>query len=160
MLDTGRSILFEYLHYVDRPDYGYTEDEMIVLYTMRAFLNSPIQISSVLDDATEFELSLYCNDEIIAINQDCEFSTARPVMMIEDGDKKMLHVFRKKLSGGDYAFAVFNLGKTSENVKLWLDDYSSVRDVWAKKDMAPCDMIPLTMKPHTVRVFRISKTDK
>ena len=51
------------------PD-GLTEDEQIVAYTMRAFLNSPIQISSTLEAVDEFELSLYCNEEIIAINQD------------------------------------------------------------------------------------------
>ena len=54
----------------------YTEDEQIVLYSMRAFLNSPIQISSNLEEIDDFELSLYCNEEVIAINQDSAFCAA------------------------------------------------------------------------------------
>jgi len=155
MLDTGRSMLFEHLRYTERPDFGYTEDEQLVLYTMRAFLSSPIQLSCVLDEVSDFEMSMYCNDEIIAISQDCAFSAARPVMMLEQGEQ-MLHVFRKKLEGGDYALCAFNLGKTSETLKLFLDGYSNVRDVWAKRDLKPCEVISLSMQPHTVRVFRIT----
>ena len=36
-------------------------------YEARAFLNSPIQISSTLENITDFELSVYCNDEILAV---------------------------------------------------------------------------------------------
>ena len=77
-------------------------------------------------------------------------------MILEEG-KKIIHVFKKKLVGGDYAIAVFNLGETEENVKVYLDEISAVRDLWAKKDLKKSDNISIYMYPHTTRVFRVSK---
>lgn len=156
MLDTGYSDLFEGQHLYDNPDFGYTEDEQLVLYSMRAFLSSPIQISCHLEKVSEFELSMYCNEEIIAINQDSAFSAARPYMLLEDG-KKIIHIFKKKLEGDDTAIAVFNLGETSELVNVYLDEVSAVRDLWAKKDMDHQDKISVYTHPHTVRIFKASK---
>ena len=34
-----------------------------------------------------FELSIYCNEEIIAINQDCAFNTARPIVRIKEDNR-------------------------------------------------------------------------
>jgi len=156
MLETGYCELFHHLNYVDEPDHGLTEDEQIVGYTMRAFLNSPIQLSCQLDKITDFELSLYCNEEIIAINQDCGFFTAKPFMIIEKGET-IIHAFKKKLASGDFAIAAFNLGNTAEQVNISLEETCAVRDVWAKKDEKPTDTLKLSMMPHTVRVFRLKQ---
>lgn len=153
MLDTGRCEMFDIYNFEDLPDYGFTEDEQLIAYTIRAFFSSPIQLSCNLDFITEFELSMYCNDEIIAINQDCGFHTARPCMMIERGESK-IHVFKKKLADDSVAYAVFNLGTTIENVTVFLDDLSDIRDVWAKRDLDPASSISLKMPMHTVRVFK------
>ena len=155
MLETGYCKLFHWLGYVNEADHGLTEDEQIVAFTMRAFLNSPIQISSRLDKITEFEFSLYCNEEILAINQDSGFFTAKPYMIIEDG-KRMMHVFKKKLANGDFAVAVFNLGNESDQISVYLDEVCSVRDVWAKEDCAAADKLKIDLPPHTVRVYRLS----
>lgn len=134
----------------------YTEDEQLVSYSVRAFLGSPIQISSDLDKIDEFELSMYCNEEIIAINQDSAFSAAKPYIMLENG-KKIIHVFRKVLSDGGYALAAFNMGETAENVNIYLDKTATVRDVWAKKDIGQMDTVNISMPPHTVRIFKVKK---
>ena len=154
MLDVGNCDLFEYCGFYDNGDYGLTEDEQLVSYSMRAFLCSPVQISSNLDKITEFELSMYCNEEVIAINQDSAFCAAKPYIMLEK-DQKIIHIFKKKLSDGGYALAAFNLGETEEDVKIYLDDMSSIRDVWAKKDMGSADSISIHIMPHTVRIFKI-----
>ena len=120
---------------------------------MRAFLASPIQISETLEEINEFRLSLYCNEEIIEINQDPEFSAAVPVTVIESG-KRMLHVFKKKLSGGETAYAVFNLGESEEKSDIYLDKDLSVRDVWAKKDLGRMSKISVVTKPHTVKIYK------
>ena len=133
-----------------------TEDEKIVAYSMRAFFNSPIQISSQLEHIDEFELSLYCNEEIIAINQDSAFSTAVPFIMEEDGEK-VLHIYKKELSNGDYALAVFNMGETEETVDIDLEGNFAVCDVWAKEDMGRMNKLSVPTYPHTVRIFRVSK---
>ena len=154
MLETGHCELFYQRNYMCRPNHGLTEDEQIIAYTARAFFNSPIQLSCRLDKITEFELSLYCNEEIIAINQDGLYS-AKPQTIIEQGDK-IIHVMRKKLSNGDFAVAVFNLGKTAEWVDVYFDEVCAIRDVWAKKDKPAADRLVLNMHPHTVKVFRLT----
>jgi len=133
----------------------FSEDEQIVAFSMRAFLSSPIQISSTLEHAGEFELSLYCNEEILAINQDCGFHTVKPHLMLENGNQ-LVHCFRKKLADGSYAFAYFNLGETTEDAAIFLDDAASVRDLWAKKDLGVMDTISFKSMPRTVRIFKVS----
>ena len=154
MLDFGRCTLFEKLRFCEEKNFGYTEDEMLVAYSMRAFLSSPIQISCTLEEVSDFEMDMYCNEEIIEINQDPEFSPAIPVIMLENG-KKLLHVFKKKLSGGRTAYAVFNLGESEEKVGIYLDGMSNIRDVWAKSDLDPASKISVVTKPHTVKIYTV-----
>ena len=131
-----------------------TEDEAIVAYTMRAFFNSPIQISSTLENIGEFEFSLYCHEEMIAINQDSAFSTAHPVM-IEEKDGYIYHVFEKKLEDGKYAYALFNLGEKSMHTQTFFEGKGVIRDVWAKENLTEDgDYLFFRMHPHTVRVLK------
>lgn len=153
MLDLGQCDLFPMSY--NKPDYGFTEDEQIAVFTARVITSSPIQLSTTFDKINDFELSVYCNEEVIAVHQDCGGYAAKPYMMIEDG-KRMLHVLSRRLSDGDVAYAVFNLGETTENVKVYLDEISSVRDLWAKEDLNDTKTIALPqMPPHSVRLFRV-----
>ena len=149
MLDVGNGV------FAENPD-RLTEDEELCAYTLRAFMGSPIQISATLEDIGEFELSMYCNEEIIAINQDCAFSPAKPFYISETG-KKSVHMFKKKLSDGSVAYAVFNIGETCESLNIHLDDVCTVRDVWMKNDMPTLDRISFVIYPHNVKVFRTKK---
>lgn len=134
----------------------FNQDEQILAYSFRAFLNSPIQISSTMEHLDDFELSLYCNDEIIAINQDCGFHTAVPVYQ-DERDDSILDVIEKELEDGSFAYAFFNLGETKQTVLAKLQDESTVRDVWAKEDLADTKYLDLTLMPHTVRILKCSK---
>ena len=153
MLDIGKCEMFEAEKLTDAPDFGFTDDEKLIVYSSRAFFASPIQLSCNLDYVTDFELSMYCNDEIIAINQDCLFDPAKPIITIEKGEA-ILHVFKKKLEDGSVAYAFFNLGKTKESVTVHLDGESEIRDVWAKKNIGEGEKIDLTLQPHTVRIIK------
>ena len=152
MLDLGECYLFEFLEYTKEPDHGLTEDEQIVAFTIRAFLNSPVQLSCQLDKATQFELDLYCNEEILAINQYCAFDTAKPIIKDEQ-DGKIVHVFKKVLQDGRVAYALFNLGETTEIVKVDLEKTFKIRDVWAKEDSQDSTVISYEMPPHTAKVL-------
>lgn len=137
----------------------YTEDEILCSYSLRAFMGSPIQISSTLENLDEFELSVYCNEEVIAINQDTAFAPAIPFLMVEKG-KKCIHAYKKRLADGGFAIMVLNLGDTIENITIHLDEEMAIRDVWAKKDMGQAkELSYMFMRPHTVRIFRMSKTE-
>ena len=154
MLDLGQCTVFTKDY--GKESYGFTEDEMVTLYTARVITSSPIQISTNFSEFNDFEMSVYCNEEVIAINQDPAAYAAKPHMILEDGKKKV-HVLKKKLHNGDYAIAVFNLGETTSHVKVYLDDMSQVRDVWAKEDLDPTATIVLPdMPPHTTRLYRIT----
>lgn len=155
MLDIGECYLFEFLEYTKEPEHGLTEDEQIVAYTMRAFLNSPVQLSCKIEKATEFELAVYCNEEIIAINQDCAFDTAKLIVKEEDG--KIIHVFKKNLFNGKVAYALFNLGETTEQVRVSFDGLQKIRDVWAKESLPQTDVITFEMPPHTTKVLVTEK---
>ena len=148
MLDTGDCDLFGgYCNY--------TEDEIITVYSVHAFMGSPIQISCKLDNLSEFEMSVYCNDEIIAINQDTAFNSAKPVQITEKENKK-IHIYKRKLSDGTNAIMALNLGEKAENVKIYLFEASAVRDVWAKKDLGLYEVLDVYMQPHTARIFKAS----
>ena len=131
----------------------FTEDEQITAYSVRAFLNSPIQISSTMENLDEFELSLYCNEEIIAINQDAAFCTAMPIYQEEQGEA-ILHVFEKQLEDGSYAYAFFNFGETKQQVIAKFEAAAELRDVWAKEDMESTQYLHMEMIPHTVRIIK------
>ena len=133
---------------------SFTEDEQIMAYSLRAFMGSPIQISSTLENLTEFELSIYCNPEIIKINQDTLFSPARPYYICESGRTK-IHIYKRKLSDGSDAYAVFNLGDIRELTKIYLDKKCTIRDVWANKDIGETDIISQRLEPHTVKIFKV-----
>lgn len=147
MLDTGTCELFD-------GGTQLTEDEQIAAYTLRAFMGSPIQISSTLENLDEFELSMYCNEEIIAINQDTLFSSAKPFIM---DSERNIHVYKRKLSDGNFAISCFCFSEKPETVKIYLDDTFKIRDVWAKKDIGETDVITLRLFPHTARVFKCSQ---
>lgn len=149
MLDVGKCVF-------RNRDNFLTEDEQIVSYSMRAFLNSPIQLSAVLDEISDFDLALYCNEEIIAINQDTAFAPSIPVFRYKK-DEVILDIYEKLLADGSYAYAFFNMGETSENVNTIFSEKSNLRDVWAKENLGALDTLTFTMPKHTVRIIKSEK---
>ena len=131
-----------------------TNDEKIIEFSMRAFLNSPIQISSTLEVADSFELSVYCNEEILAINQDCAFKTPNIITRFKE-DEAYLDILEKELESGEYAYAIFNLGTTAEHIKISADKTCALRDAWAKENIG-CGDMNMLVQPHTVKIIRTS----
>ncbi len=152
MLDVGNCV------FKDREDF-LTEDEQIVSYSMRAFLNSPIQLSAALDEVSDFDLALYCNEEIIAVNQDAAFAPSVPVFR-KDADDAKMHVYEKLLEDGTYAYALFNMGETEETVSASFTEDSALRDLWAKEDLGTVSHIDITLPRHTVRIVKSAKKAK
>ena len=133
----------------------FTEDEQILAFSIRAFLNSPIQISSTLEDISELELALYCNEEILAINQDCAFHTAMPIYRLDTGEL-ILDVLEKQLEDGTYAYAFLNIGEAEQKVMAQFPAVATLRDVWAKEAMESAQHLWLQLPPHTVRIVKSS----
>lgn len=131
----------------------FTEDEAVCAFSVRAFLGSPIQISSTMEQLDEFELSLYCNEEILAINQDGAFHTAVPIYQTEK-DGALLDVFEKQLEDGSFAYAFFNMGETEQTVPCRFAVPANLRDVWAKEELGKKAFCELCLMPHTVRILK------
>ncbi len=129
-----------------------TDHEVLFAYTLRAFFMSPIQLSCHIDDLTDFEFDVICNDEIIAIHQDslCSY----PKLILEKGSAKL---YERKLENGDRAIAVFNLGVDYEDITLDFAEGTKIRDVWTKEDIGEKTSFRFHVKSHCVRVFRISE---
>ena len=129
-----------------------TEDEQIIAFTMRAFLASPIQISSRLEKMSPFEMDLYCNEEILAVNQDV---LAKPAILVQEKKEMGSHlkVYERELADGSKAVAFFNIGEMAEIVSLD-QDAKVIRDLWAKEDITETSLI---LHPHTVRVIKYSR---
>ena len=132
----------------------FTEDEAVMAFTIRAFLNSPIQISSTLEDLTDLELALYCNEEVLAINQDCGFHTPRPIHRVENS----LDVLEKELEDGSFAYCVLNIGEQTQKVLCQFAEMPVLRDLWAKEDLEGTRHLWLELPPHSVRLFKSSRS--
>lgn len=154
MLDVGDGQYPE--HENDASRFALTQDEQIVSFTMRAFFQSPLQISSSMEHISEFELSLYGNEEIIALNQDAAFDPARRLTAQEEAiGIEGVHIYERTLEDGAKAIAVFNMGETQACFDVTSEARAPWRDVWAKKDLGKRSAMTLDMAPHTVRVLRV-----
>ena len=118
---------------------------------MRVIFNSPIQISCRLDRADEFLVSLLCNTEVIAVNQDISHP-AKLVSEIKDGHR-FLKYYEKVLEDGSVANAVFNLGETSEHFEL----RGVFRDLWLRNNL---EIDGLQIEPHCCRLLKTIYDDK
>ena len=129
------------------------DDEKILQFSIRAFLCSPIQISSTLEKCNELELSIYCNEEILKINQDCLFYNAFPVVRVDENGS-CYDIFEKKLEDNTFAYALFNIGENTENITLKADGECKIRNLWAKKDVSENGILSLTLYPHTATILK------
>jgi len=158
----GNAIKKGHFYDVDMLDIGtydlfkcqYTEDEKVAVYSYHAFMGSPVQISCRLDKLTEFEFSIFCNEEVIAINQDIAFDSPKPMLTIQQ-DQKCLHAYRRMLHDGSYAVMLLNAGDIPEAVNIPLEERSSIRDVWKKKDLPDTDVLADKIMPHTAKIFKL-----
>ena len=137
-----------------------SEDEQIFSMSFRAFFNSPIQVSCDLSKLTDFDMALYCNNEIISVNQDSLCSTAECIIeknIHTDTVNTRIEVYKKKLLGDKIALGIFNPGETEENVSIPLENKSLARDNWAKEDIGVFDKtLDFSVPPHTARIITLS----
>ena len=130
-----------------------TEEEALFAFSMRAFFQSPIQLSCDLQAMSEFEFDLYTNDEVIGINQDA--LSVFPERIMENETKDVL-VYKRKLENGDTAYAVFNMSEDESQQKICFDGCVTVHDLWLKKDVAKCEEYTCCVRPHCAALFRTS----
>ncbi len=126
-----------------------TMEEQIFAYTMRVIHTSPIQISCDLSKMTDFEFSVYANEEVISVNQD---PLTLPCERTNTGN---CTVITKELIDGK-AVAFFNATENIEIIEYDFDKPVNVRDLWAKENLGHTNKIKISLNPHEARLIKIS----
>ncbi len=123
-----------------------TPDEQLTHMTLWALYPSPLILSCDLGAISDFELRLFGNEEVIAVNQDRLGKTATRVREQRTrglGDGSRLHHLRvhaRPLADGGIAIGVFNLADEGDIAELRGDDFGirgrfTARNLWERRDL-------------------------
>lgn len=142
-----------------------TPDEQIVSFTIRVIFPSPIQLSCDLTKLTEFELDMFSNEEVLAVNQDELGANAvcidHHIHNTTDGETTtslFTKLYVKPLADGSYAAAFFNLGECEAVMELPEKYGTHARDLWSKEDLPYSNnALSFTLPPHTVKLLKVTK---
>lgn len=114
-----------------------TPDEQYTHISLWSLLAANMLIGCDIAQMDDFTLSLLCNNEVNAVNQDVLGLQARPVYS-EDG----IQVWMRRLADGGRAVGIFNLGDKHATVSYsrildscGLQRRTSVRDLWRQTDL-------------------------
>ena len=119
-----------------------TPDEQYTHITLWTLLASNMLIGCDVAQIDDFTLSLLCNNEVNAVNQDVLGKQAK--REIVDGE---IQVWKRPLADGSYAVGIFNLSPEDTKVdfakylpQLGIKSLKSCRDLWRQKDISTTDL--------------------
>jgi hypothetical protein len=133
-----------------------TPDENYTHMTLWCMLSAPLLIGCDMTRMSPFTISLFSNDEVLAVNQDALGRQGWRAK--QDGRKE---VWMKPLADGSVAVAFFNRGESEADVSVqWseikLSGAQSVRDLWRQKE-AGVQKAGYSMKvaAHGAELFKV-----
>ena len=114
---------------------GLSPDECYTHMTLWSLLASPLLIGCDMTTMDPFTVSLFSNDEVLAVNQDA--LGKQGYRLRQDGEQE---VWVKLLADGSVAVAMFNRGDGPAQIgvkwgELKLSGKPRVRDLWRQKDL-------------------------
>jgi alpha-galactosidase len=133
-----------------------TPDENYTHMTLWCMLASPLLIGTDMPKMSAFTVSLFSNDEVLAVNQDALGKQGYRVT--QNGTTE---VWVKPLEDGSTAVALFNRGETPADVSVaWADlkltGKQTVRDLWRQKDLGAFDTgYKINVAPHGAELVRV-----
>jgi hypothetical protein len=134
-----------------------TPDENYTHMTLWVMLTSPLLIGCDMPRMSPFIVSLFSNDEVLAVNQDPLGKQGWRAK--QDGQHE---VWMKPLADGSLAVAFFNRADAPADVSVqWADlkltGPQSLRDLWRQKDIAPQDTgYKVNVAPHGAELFKVT----
>lgn len=143
-------------------------DEQITHMTLWALYPSPLILSCDLSALSDFELRLFANDEVLAINQDRLGACAtrvRESRVCGLKDRMMHHtrIHARPLANGDIAVGMYNLGDMEDVITVTMEDLGFsrafyARNVWERRDLGrQDDQVSLTVPAHGAQMLRLQK---
>jgi len=144
-----------------------TQDEQITHMTAWALYPSPLILSCDLSAITDFELRLFGNEEVIAVNQD---RLGEPAIRIHEERKQLpasrqhwrnRRIWARSLADGSIAIGLFNLADNPDefSVDLGLVGLSgsvAVRNLWERHDLGRTrDRLSIPVPAHGTQLVTI-----
>ena len=133
-----------------------TPDEQYTHISLWTLLASNMLIGCDIAQMDEFTVSLLCNHEVNAVNQDILGKQAQRVVL--DGN---IQIWSRPLSDGSYAVGIFNVGKDDARVdfkkyfkEMGINSLQSVRDLWRQQDLSTSD-VNYFIPTHGVKYLKI-----
>lgn len=135
-----------------------TVDEQYTHISLWALMAANMMIGCDLAQLDDFTLSLLCNNEVNAVNQDILGQQAK-----RDVKKNDLQIWSRPLSDGTIAVGIFNLGDNVMEVDLkdylnaiGSNELKGLRDLWRQQDMKPDDT-KYKLPSHGVKLIKVKK---
>ena len=135
-----------------------TQEENYTHMTLWSMLASPLLIGCDMTRMSPFILSIFSNDEVLAVNQD-ELG-AQGHLAVERGPHQ---IWIKPLADGSRAVALFNMGTATETVSVKWDELGlhgpqKVRDLWRQVDLGvQAQGWSATVPSHGAELIRIDQ---
>ncbi len=133
-----------------------TPDEQYTHISLWTLLASNMLIGCDIAQMDEFTVSLLCNHEVNAVNQDILGKQAQRIVL--DGS---IQIWSRPLSDGSYAVGIFNVGQSDARVdfrkyfkEMDISSLQSVRDLWRQKDLSTTD-VNYFIPTHGVKYLKI-----
>jgi alpha-galactosidase len=145
-----------------------SEDEQIACMTAWALYPSPLILSCDLTSLSEFELRLFGNEEVIAVNQD---ALGKPAARLRETRVQPLGVSRlrdsriwaRELTGGRVAVGLFNLGDEADELSVDLGELGlrgpvGARNLWERRDVGEVeDRLSVAVPGHGAQLIQLGK---
>jgi alpha-galactosidase len=144
-----------------------TEDEQITHMTAWAIYPSPLILSCDLTALSDFELRLFANEEVIAVNQDrlgkpaIRLREERSQSLLADQPHRNARISARPLADGSFAVAFFNLSTVPDEFTLDLQDIGlsgsvTVRNLWEGRDLGRSQSrLSISVPAHGAQLVRI-----
>lgn len=131
-------------------------DEQYLHISLWCLLSAPLLIGCDIAAIDLFTNNLLTNDEVLAINQDNAGNQAKALLQTKD-----IQIWAKKLTNGDYAIGVFNVGNEHLYYTINFDELNlgaksyNVRDLWRQLDLGQFTKMKARIASHGVLLLRI-----
>jgi len=144
-----------------------TPDEQISHMTAWALYPSPLILSCDLEAMSNFELRLFGNEEVIAVNQD---RLGKPAVPLHEGGSQSIgdslpnskrRIWGRPLEDGSAAVGLFNLAESPAELSLNVKDMgfsgsAIVRNLWERRDLGRIgDIFSIDVPPHGAQLVQV-----
>lgn len=144
-----------------------TPAEQVTHMTLWALYPSPLILSCALEAINDFELRLFGNEEVLAINQDRLGKAATRVReertrRLVGGDRlRNFRIHARPLADGSVAVGVFNHAEEDDQIAVTAQDLGltgrfAARNLWERRDLGNFDgRLEITVPGHGAQLLQL-----